>query len=75
MGHVREITASRFPCFILVTLLVVGCKPHTEVDSNPRVTGIGDIFFKSKMPNETSLWYAENLGIKMDDNLGSPFEF
>jgi len=40
----------------------------------PRVTGIGGIFFKAKNPTELNKWYGENLGLAIDA-YGSPFEF
>ena len=43
-------------------------------DTTPRVTGIGGIFFKDVMPEETNAWYGENLGLAIDP-YGSPFEF
>lgn len=39
-----------------------------------RVTGIGGIFFKSENPNKQRQWYAENLGLAVND-YGSTFEF
>ncbi len=38
-----------------------------------KVTGIGGIFFKSKNPQETTKWYADNLGFKTDQ-YGAMFE-
>lgn len=49
-------------------------KDTTLADTTPRVTGIGGIFFESSDPASTRKWYAENLGLKIDD-YGSPFEF
>ncbi len=43
------------------------------IDDSPRVTGIGGIFFTSKVPDSTTAWYADNLGITMD-NFGAVFE-
>ena len=40
----------------------------------PRVTGIGGIFFFSNHPEKTKEWYAKNLGLKTDQ-WGSSFEF
>ena len=40
----------------------------------PKVTGIGGIFFSSKNPQKTKEWYAENLGLAVD-RWGSSFEF
>lgn len=48
-------------------------KTH-EVDGEPRVTGIGGIFFFSDDPKATKQWYAENLGVKTNQ-WGSSFEF
>lgn len=45
-----------------------------EMDTIPRVTGIGGIFFQCKDVKQTKNWYSENLGLVMDD-YGSPFEF
>lgn len=45
-----------------------------EIDTLPRVTGIGGIFFGSTNPEQSRKWYGENLGLAIDD-YGSPFEF
>lgn len=39
----------------------------------PKVTGIGGIFFFSDNPKETREWYANNLGLEIND-WGSTFE-
>ncbi len=39
----------------------------------PKVTGIGGIFFFSDDPKKTREWYAENLGLEIND-WGSTFE-
>ncbi|MGZ3813010.1 MAG: VOC family protein [Mucilaginibacter sp.] len=44
------------------------------VNSGPRVTGIGGIFFKAKDPAALKAWYSKNLGIRMTD-YGSTFEW
>jgi len=41
--------------------------------STPKVTGIGGIFFFTDNPSETRNWYAENLGLEVND-YGSTFE-
>ena len=46
----------------------------SAVDTIPRVTGIGGIFFKAKDPKAVKEWYSANLGMKVD-NFGAPFEF
>ncbi|MDB5031419.1 VOC family protein [Mucilaginibacter sp.] len=43
------------------------------VNSGPRVTGIGGIFFKAKDPAALKAWYSKNLGIRMSD-YGANFE-
>jgi catechol-2,3-dioxygenase len=43
-------------------------------DSTPKVTGIGGIFFFSDNPDKTKEWYAENLGLEVNQ-WGSSFEF
>lgn len=40
----------------------------------PKVTGIGGIFFSSENPERTRTWYAENLGLEVNQ-WGSSFEF
>ena len=45
-----------------------------DIDTRPRVTGRGGIFFFSKDPKETNEWYGKNLGLAIDE-WGSPFEF
>lgn len=39
-----------------------------------RVTGIGGIFFKSEDPKKQRQWYADHLGLAVND-YGSTFEF
>lgn len=46
----------------------------STIDTMPRVTGIGGIFFFSDNPEKTKDWYAENLGIKTNQ-WGASFEF
>jgi predicted enzyme related to lactoylglutathione lyase len=43
-------------------------------DKTPKVTGIGGIFFFSENPEKTREWYAENLGLEVNQ-WGSSFEF
>lgn len=44
------------------------------VSDQPRVTGIGGIFFFSDNPNQTKEWYAKHLGL-VTNEWGSTFEF
>lgn len=46
----------------------------TEVDTTPRVTGIGGVFFFSDNPEQTKSWYVENLGLQTNQ-WGASFEF
>jgi predicted enzyme related to lactoylglutathione lyase len=45
----------------------------SAVDTTPKVTGIGGIFFFSDNPQETKEWYAKNLGLEINE-WGSSFE-
>ena len=45
----------------------------SAVDTTPKVTGIGGIFFFSDNPKETREWYRKNLGIETNE-YGSTFE-
>lgn len=45
----------------------------SPVDTTPKVTGIGGIFFFSDHPQETKEWYAKNLGLEINE-WGSSFE-
>lgn len=45
-----------------------------EVDTTPKVTGIGGIFFSSEDPEKIKAWYGSHLGLAIDE-YGSPFEF
>ncbi len=38
-----------------------------------RVTGIGGVFFKSRDPKALTAWYAEHLGIRLNDWGGAAF--
>ncbi|MBC5773401.1 VOC family protein [Pontibacter sp. KCTC 32443] len=42
-------------------------------DTTPKVTGIGGIFFFSDNPQETKEWYAQNLGLEVNE-WGATFE-
>lgn len=44
------------------------------MSKEPKVTGIGGIFFKCKDPNSTKAWYQKHLGL-VTDQYGSLFEF
>ncbi|WP_421889054.1 VOC family protein [Marinoscillum sp.] len=44
------------------------------MEKEPKVTGIGGIFFKTTDPNATKDWYRQNLGL-VTDQYGSSFEF
>jgi hypothetical protein len=37
----------------------------SPVDTTPKVTGIGGIFFFSDNPKEAKEWYTKNLGIEI----------
>lgn len=49
-------------------------KKPSQQDTTPKVTGIGGIFFFSDNPEKTKEWYAENLGLEVNE-WGSSFEF
>ncbi|MEM9929374.1 MAG: VOC family protein, partial [Bacteroidota bacterium] len=46
----------------------------TDEPVEPKVTGIGGIFYKSQDPAAAKAWYGDNLGMAVDD-FGAPFEF
>src|SRR5258706_7299217 len=46
----------------------------SPVDTTPKVTGIGGIFFFSDNVKETKDWYAKNLGLEINDWGSSSFE-
>ncbi len=48
--------------------------PTSPVDTTPKVTGIGGIFFYSDNLKETKEWYTKNLGIEINDWGSSSFE-
>jgi len=47
---------------------------NTPVDTTPKVTGIGGIFFFSDNLKETREWYTNNLGLEINDWGSSSFE-
>jgi len=49
-------------------------KLTSPVDTTPKVTGIGGIFFYSDNLKETKEWYTKNLGIEINDWGSSGFE-
>lgn len=67
----------------LFAAVLIGCgQPNKQtndtvesfVDTIPRITGIGGIFFFSDNPAETKAWYNKNLGLEVDE-YGAVFEF
>ena len=46
----------------------------SPVDTTPKVTGIGGVFFYSDNLKETKEWYVKNLGIEINDCGASSFE-
>jgi len=74
---------------LLLLIIIVGCnneqnqinkKPSntktvkTMNNDEPRVTGIGGIFFKTSSPDKTRKWYQNNLGLNTD-KWGTNFEW
>ena len=49
-------------------------KSTLTIDNTPKITGIGGIFFYSDNLEETKKWYAENLGIEVNDWGSSSFD-
>lgn len=49
-------------------------KTSSKVDNTPKVTGVGGIFFYSDNLGEMRKWYAENLGIEINDWGSSSFD-
>lgn len=47
---------------------------NSPIDTTPKVTGIGGIFFYTDNPEETKDWYTKNLGIEINDWGSSSFE-
>jgi len=47
--------------------------PMAVIDTTPRVTGIGGIFFFTDNPVETRNWYGRHLGLEINE-YGSVFE-
>lgn len=48
-------------------------KTASSSEKEPKVTGLGGIFFFSDNPEKTKNWYAENLGLEVNE-WGSSFE-
>ncbi len=46
----------------------------SPIDTTPKVTGIGGIFFFSDSPQEAKEWYAKNLGLEINEWGSSSFE-
>lgn len=46
----------------------------SPVDTSPKVTGIGGIFFYSENPQLTKEWYTKNLGLEINEWGSSSFE-
>lgn len=48
-------------------------KTSAPADTTPKITGMGGIFFFSDNPEKTKQWYAENLGLTVNE-WGASFE-
>jgi len=48
-------------------------KDHNAQELEPKVTGIGGVFFRSNDPDETKKWYTEHLGFETNA-YGATFE-
>ena len=48
--------------------------PASPADQTPKVTGIGGIFFFMDNPKETKQWYANNLGLDINEWGSASFE-
>lgn len=73
---------------LFLSLLVISCIPQKKSENmensqskeaiieelEPKVTGVGGIFFFSEDPESIKEWYGKNLGLAVDQ-YGSPFEF
>ena len=57
----------------LLLLLIIPLLSFSQSKKEPKVIGIGGIFFKSKNPKELKKWYQDNLGI-ITDQYGSMFK-
>ena len=51
----------------LFTVLFSNDKGDVMNKDEPKVIGVGGIFFKSDNPEETKKWYQENLGLPIDE--------
>ena len=48
--------------------------PASPADQTPKVTGVGGIFFFMENPQETKQWYANNLGLDINEWGSASFE-
>lgn len=79
----------RFILTISILAILTGCNSETKnktdmedqkdqskkaIDTTPKVTGIGGVFFYSDNPEEAKDWYSKNLGIEINDWGSSSFE-
>ncbi len=67
---------------LIIALVLTNCnsainkskKTTSLVDTSPKATGIGGIFFYSDNPKETKAWYVKNLGLEINTWGSSSFE-
>lgn len=63
---------------LLLLIVTISCdnekKERTKNNDEPRVTGVGGIFFKTENPDKTKEWYQNNLGLNTD-KWGTNFEW
>jgi len=83
----KKVFCSGIPFLMLITVSLLSCSTaddsqninsrnmiHAEMDTTPRITGIGGVFFVSEKPDSLQKWYKEKMGLKTDD-YGAVFEF
>ena len=51
----------------LLLLLIIPFLSFGQENIEPKITGIGGVFFKSENPIELKNWYTKNLGINTDE--------
>jgi predicted enzyme related to lactoylglutathione lyase len=65
---------------IIISILLYSCQSETKEkeinmsNNEPKVVGVGGVFFKTKNTKKTQKWYQKNLGIVPTDTWGTVFQ-
>ena len=57
-----------FAILLIISIALLYTEKGVDMDNKePKVVGVGGVFFKTENPEKTKKWYQENLGFPTDE--------